>query len=223
MDKSSVEFVHAKASIARDDRLQANHLGPFDSLAYAPRVVKTDLDTCKQLLATPEPPSLGPERRSGTLSESDVIATLQPMGSQARLSARRDELIQALLLLWHDHLDSAHALAQTTEDANGNFVHAIMHRREPDAWNSKYWWRRVGDHPAFPELARRVDALLGLHGDVKLARRLLPGGHWDPAAFVDACVATLNSAYSDPTMKLLREIQREETEILLEHLFYDTK
>jgi hypothetical protein len=39
-------------------------------------------------------------------------------------------------------------------------VHAIMHRREPDPWNSKYWWRRVGAHPCFPELARRAGAFL---------------------------------------------------------------
>jgi hypothetical protein len=27
------------------------------------------------------------------------------------------------------------------------FWHAIMHRREPDAANSKHWWRQVGTLP----------------------------------------------------------------------------
>src|SRR5262249_53105752 len=77
-------------------------------------------------------------------------------------------------------------------DGSRSFWHAIMHRREPDAWNSKYWWRRVGKHPVFAQL-----------GD-QAARLGWPA--WDPAAFVDACEKERGTG-SDRE-KLLRELQR---------------
>jgi hypothetical protein len=188
----------------------------------------------KQLLATPAPPALGPQPRVGVMAEAALNARLVVLFREAKLSPARQELIRALLLLWHDHLDASHNISQGIENADGSFVHAIMHRREPDYWNAKYWWRRVGAHPAFPEIARRVGALLAGSrrgneadsGETKrvrlvtsaatteeLAAKLLPGGKWDACAFVDACEAAVGSAEREA---LLREIQRIETEVLLE-------
>lgn len=173
----------------------------------------------KQLLATPDLPALGPEVRAGVLSEPELHAKLAPLLRAARLSAVRQELIRSLLLLWHDHLDASHTISQGIENADGSFVHAIMHRREPDYWNAKYWWRRVGAHPAFPEIARRVNEhLTGARcGEADLVKQLLPGGKWDACAFVDACEAAVGNAEREP---LLREVQRIETEVLVEFLLH---
>lgn len=135
-----------------------------------------------------------------------------------RLKVQDAELVRALALLWHDHLDAAHKIVQDLEDADGSFIHAIMHRREPDAWNSKYWWRRVGSHPAFPEMARRAAELIAESSAEDLPRRLLPGGRWDAAAFVDACAAAMDLSPSDPPVPLLRALQRIEAEVLLAHI-----
>lgn len=167
----------------------------------------------KQLLATPDLPSLGPEVRVEVLSEPELNAKLAPLLRAAKLSAVRQELVRSLLLLWHDHLDASHTISQGIENADGSFVHAIMHRREPDYWNAKYWWRRVGAHPAFPEIARRVGELLAQRGAGELAKQLRPGGQWDACAFVDACEAAAGAAEREA---LLREVQRIETEVLLE-------
>ncbi|GDY11645.1 hypothetical protein LBMAG53_05230 [Planctomycetota bacterium] len=54
----------------------------------------------------------------------------------------------ALVLLWHDHLDAAHALVQAAEgDPDADLIHAWLHRREGDAANSRYWLREAGQHP----------------------------------------------------------------------------
>jgi hypothetical protein len=53
----------------------------------------------------------------------------------------------ALVALWHDakgDWDEAHETAQAIEDATGAWVHAYLHRKEGDASNAAYWYRRAG-------------------------------------------------------------------------------
>jgi hypothetical protein len=55
--------------------------------------------------------------------------------------------------------DESHRISQDDEsDPDRNFWHAVMHRREPDASNSKYWWRRVGAHPVLDRLREHSPA-----------------------------------------------------------------
>lgn len=188
----------------------------------------------KSLLATATLPALGPVVRPDALPATALNSKLDALFHEAKLSTTQQELIRALLLLWHDQLDASHHISQNIENADGSFVHAIMHRREPDYWNAKYWWRRVGAHPAFPEIARRVGELLagsrrreeadsgGINPirlvnsaatTKELATKLMPGGKWDACAFVDMCEAAVGSSEH---VDLLREMQRIETEVLLE-------
>ena len=163
----------------------------------------------KAFLATPEPPSLGPEPRVG----------VQPLASLQRaldVSAAGQPLIRALVLLWHDHFDTAHALCQEIETPDGGWVHGILHRREPDYANAKYWFHRVGRHAAFPELSRRTGALLTA-GDQPALDKIITNGVWDPFALVDGCEqATLH--HETERIHLLRQIQAAEFSVLLEHL-----
>jgi hypothetical protein len=51
-----------------------------------------------------------------------------------------------LLALWHDargDWNAAHETAQSVEDQNGAWVHAYLHRKEGDAGNAAYWYRRA--------------------------------------------------------------------------------
>jgi hypothetical protein len=173
----------------------------------------------QQLLATPEPPALGPKSRGGVISEAALNPQLDSLFRETALPADRQALVRSLLLLWHDHLDAAHHLSQNIENADGSFVHAIMHRREPDYGNAKYWWRRVGAHPAFLAISHRVKELLEQRGAGELAERLLPDGKWDACGFVDECERAAASAQN---VQLLRQIQRIETEVLLEHFLAES-
>ncbi len=58
-----------------------------------------------------------------------------------------EEFSSLLLALWWDakgDWEKAHAIAQDVETADGAWVHAYLHRKEGDAWNAGYWYRRAG-------------------------------------------------------------------------------
>lgn len=57
------------------------------------------------------------------------------------------ELSSALTALWHDgrgDWDAAHRTAQDLESGDGAWIHAYLHRKEGDAGNAAYWYRRAG-------------------------------------------------------------------------------
>ena len=175
--------------------------------------VSTPSDPAKALefLATENIPALGPGPRAGVRPLGELQRELDTVLTQEA----NDELRRALILLWHDHLDAAHAIAQDHETPDGSYIHALMHRREPDYSNAKYWFRRVPDHPAYPRLAARAERILEDQGAAKRWPHLIRNGRWDSLAFVDACAA----AAKHPTDAApLEMIQVEEFKVLLEYL-----
>lgn len=62
-------------------------------------------------------------------------------------------LVEAGLHLLNDDLERCHRIAQAHEGPDGNYWHAILHRREGDFGNSLYWYRRVGEHPVLAAMA----------------------------------------------------------------------
>jgi hypothetical protein len=66
---------------------------------------------------------------------------------------------RAGLYLYFDFLDESHTISQDLDTPEGSAWHAIMHRREPDPSNSKYWWRLVGPHPFLDQLREQAPAL----------------------------------------------------------------
>ena len=66
--------------------------------------------------------------------------------------AERPELL-AGVWLYVDDLDRSHEFSQGIKGETGAMWHAIMHRREGDFSNSRYWLGQVGrHHPAFAAL-----------------------------------------------------------------------
>lgn len=164
------------------------------------------------LITQPGPAALGPDSRPGILAQADLNRALDESFLRHGRPAKA-EFIRALLLLWHDHLDASHVISQGIENPDGSLAHGIMHRREPDYWNSKYWFRRVGQHPCFADLAKRAKPLLA--GDARLAAQLLPRGEWDAFAFVDAVEAAAGKPATDARHQLLRQLQQAEIESAL--------
>jgi hypothetical protein len=151
-----------------------------------------------------------PETRINRALDEVLSGTVLPRDNQ--------ELTRALVLLWHDHLEAAHVIAQSIENANGSFVHGIMHRREPDFSNAAYWFRRVGEHPVFEPLVGKVAAMIQGEKESPLLK-LIAKETWDPFAFVSACEhASRDGLHDGP----LRQVQRIESEELLNWLWRGT-
>jgi hypothetical protein len=117
---------------------------------------------------------------------------------------------QAGLWLAFDFLDEAHTISQELHIVEGSYWHALMHRREPDFANSKYWFQRVGDHPVYERL--REEAVKLASG--RMWPTFLGQAEWDAAAFVDLCEAHYEAGA--PGHEFCRRLQRAEWELLFD-------
>jgi len=109
-----------------------------------------------------------------------------------------EEKLKAALFLWNDDLDGSHKIAQQISENTGSLIHAIMHRREPDYGNSKYWLRRVGQHPVFECVAQKYP-------------------DWEPFKFVDACENALGKEDQTGLDRLLT-LQAHEMDCLTQYI-----
>jgi hypothetical protein len=116
------------------------------------------------------------------------------------------------LWLRHDFLDESHAISQQIKTPSGSYWHAIMHRREPDFGNSKYWFHRVGPHPVFEPLCAAARELAIDSRAGKATGALARQSQWDPFEFVDLCQRATDE--SSPLYSLCQQIQQREWELL---------
>jgi len=70
----------------------------------------------------------------------------------------------ALVALWHDakgDWEAAHRVAQDIKSPDGSWIHAYLHRKEGDASNAAYWYRRAGQPVAGGALEREWEEIAG--------------------------------------------------------------
>ena len=120
--------------------------------------------------------------------------------------------------LLHDCLDESHTISQGIDTTSGSFWHAIMHRREGDFSNAKYWFRNVGQHPTFAALGQRATEFAAKRREESLIPKLIIGGAWDPFAFVDLCQAVARGQTA--ARELCLDIQQAEWEALFDHCYH---
>jgi len=82
---------------------------------------------------------------------SSLVSPVEPPKEIAVLASeaavRQPALVQAAIWYYVDDLDRSHNISQNIEGPEGAFWHGLMHRREGDFWNAKYWFRRAGALP----------------------------------------------------------------------------
>ena len=111
-------------------------------------------------------------------------------------SSGASELLKAALHIWNDDIERSHTLAQEDPSSTGSLIHAVLHRRETEYWNSKYWLRQTGAHPVLKALAEEFEG-------------------WDPFSHVDRCEGAERGPAAE--VKSLEGIQARELELLAEH------
>lgn len=123
----------------------------------------------------------------------------------------------AALWLWQDYLSESHEVCQAIETPSGSLWHAIVHRREGDLANSRYWYARAARHPALPAIASAVAHVVGDHPADNQLLRLTRPDTFGPAftALVDEVLREKRPA-DDSRHRLAVAIQQAEFRTLFE-------
>lgn len=137
----------------------------------------------------------------GPCSSPQALAAITAAAAKKRLP----EAAVAGLYLYFSCWEEAHEIAQNISTPEGSYWHAIVHRQEPDAGNSGYWFRQVGAHPIFPAL---LDEAARIGVDF--------GPRWDPIAFIEMCERARQEPGSETERKAL-ETQRAEWQLLFDY------
>jgi hypothetical protein len=106
-------------------------------------------------------------------ADDATLAGGREIGDPKNFALARGGLLYAL-----DDLEGAHRLFQDAPGDLGAYWHAMLHRREPDFENARYWFRRAGEMPFFSELHSRAAAF---SADVAKQES------WDPYLFTGQC------------------------------------
>jgi hypothetical protein len=165
-----------------------------------------------ELLREPRLQPLGPGTPNQALADRRGLTVAAAFPHAKVGNPEMGSLCLAGLWLYHDFLDQAHEIAQAIETSSGSYWHAILHRREADYWNSKYWFRRVGEHPIHDSLCQAGKQLAAQHGGAEF---LSKQAAWDALAFVDLCQQATRAG---PAVEMLcRQIQQREWELLFDY------
>ncbi len=131
---------------------------------------------------------LGPGRANTNVRQALKSLTLEDLrGSHGVVDVKLAQACVAGLWLYHDFLDESHEISQSLSGSTGSYWHGIMHRREPDAANAKYWFRQVGRHEIFPRLLTAAREIVP--DDSQELADVVRADAWDPFLFIDRCEA----------------------------------
>lgn len=189
-------------------------------LTYTPAIA----DVIEKLEAGNPLPTLVPQKAWSTeLTDALASTSVDELFQGESLKNNTfGDAIKSGLLLWNDALDESHNISQGLENQTGSYWHGIMHRREPDYSNAKYWFGRVGTHPIFPQVREQALAILKETPNpsdalARIAQTIETEEKWDAYQFIDWCQAAEGA--SDDVTRFLQQVQAEEIKLLLAYSY----
>ena len=66
-----------------------------------------------------------------------------------------NDILKAIDLALSGEWEAAHEIVQQHEDSTAAWIHAVLHKIEGDAGNSRYWYHRAGKLEHFPDEPKR--------------------------------------------------------------------
>jgi hypothetical protein len=184
----------------------------FDAQSYGPFIAEILRKDHSSPLGPGNPTQPVPANLAGFAA--NLEKAFRPHRIQDHVMARA---CLAGLWLYHDYLDESHQISQEVETPTGSYWHGIMHRREKDFDNAKYWFRQVGKHPVFALLREDAAELAAPIELLPAARFLRTQPAWNASAFIDLCEACLDGRSSHNL--LCQVIQQREWELLFDHCY----
>jgi hypothetical protein len=143
------------------------------------------------------------------LSEKELEERLNGIKSTGETS-KCWEVVEGLIYFWHDQLDRAHSISQDIKSVEGSILHGMVHRREPDYSNAKYWFSRARGHPYLGCVADETRGIFEANSHTGLGARLMADGRWNPIAFVDFCEEVQGQKTPEATKEVARRLQAAE-------------
>ena len=172
-----------------------------------------------QLLSEPKTHHLGPGSPNQSARSLLQQATVQALfADQPVVDSDMAKCCISGLWLWHDFLDESHSISQNIDSPSGSYWHGIMHRREPDYLNGKYWFRQVGSHSIFPALHQAAQKLANSCDCPRQIDFLRSQTKWDPNRFIDAC-QELAQFPNPAAIEVCQNVAKLEWELLFEDCF----
>ena len=99
-------------------------------------------------------------------------------GGQAVVNPAIFPLVRGALFYACDAIDESHGIVQKVDGDEGAYWHGMLHRREGDFENARYWFRRAGVLPVFGELH---------HATSSVSAIVAAQSNWDPYLFTGLC------------------------------------
>jgi hypothetical protein len=134
-------------------------------------------------------------------ADDATLAGEKAIGQPGNFSLVRGGLFNAV-----DAIHEAHTIFQDAKTDLGSYWHGVMHRREGDFDNARYWFRRAGSLPFFSALHRAAS---------EFSADMAKQADWDPYLFTGQCEQARFGA-EEIVAELVR-LQRAEFETLFSY------
>ena len=220
----------AEASRIPGEQIAAKNLAAFAPVSPPVHPMTASTDSTRKLAATAPvwsqlerlPDDVAAVVRDLTRGELPSLFDPGPPPEAKPIDAIVGDVAKAVLLLLADRDEASHRVSQSHEGTLlYDHAHAIMHRREADFGNARYWVRRIEGSPVFGELPGRTAATLAWaeqHDDsfpIEVRSLLAPlAEEWDAGRFLDL-VRQSQTADVEALETLCRVLQFEEMLVLM--------